>query len=117
MPHHLALLPDGSTVLDRAVMEHNLLVASKLYLNISFSELGSLLGISGDRAEQVAASMIQEKRLDGSIDQIDGLIVFKKFNLSKWDESIGALCRDLDLVVEKISSRHPGFLQQFGTEI
>ncbi|KMZ70203.1 hypothetical protein ZOSMA_1G01750 [Zostera marina] len=30
-----ALLPDNFTVLDRAVIEHNLLSASKLYTNIS----------------------------------------------------------------------------------
>ena len=35
----------GSTILDRAVIEHNLLSASKLYNNISFDELGSLLEI------------------------------------------------------------------------
>lgn len=32
--HQLATLPDGSTVLDRSVMEHNLEAASKLYNNI-----------------------------------------------------------------------------------
>lgn len=31
--------------MDRAVIEHNLLSASKLYNNISFAELGSLLEI------------------------------------------------------------------------
>jgi len=35
----------GSTILDRAVIEHNLLSASKLYNNISFPELGALLEI------------------------------------------------------------------------
>jgi hypothetical protein len=35
----------GSTILDRAVIEHNLLSASKLYNNISFAELGALLEI------------------------------------------------------------------------
>jgi hypothetical protein len=31
----MATLPDGSTVLSKAVMQHNLLSASKLYNNIS----------------------------------------------------------------------------------
>ncbi|EHA8586641.1 COP9 signalosome complex subunit 4 [Cocos nucifera] len=44
-PHQKALLPDNFTVLDRAMIEHNLLSASKLYTNISFEELGTLLGI------------------------------------------------------------------------
>jgi hypothetical protein len=34
-PHQMALLPDGTTVLAKAVMQHNLLSASKLYNNIS----------------------------------------------------------------------------------
>jgi hypothetical protein len=33
--HQMATLPDGSTVLSKAVMQHNLLSASKLYNNIS----------------------------------------------------------------------------------
>ncbi|KMZ70600.1 hypothetical protein ZOSMA_1990G00010 [Zostera marina] len=34
--HQKALLPDNFTVLDRAMIEHNLLSASKLYTNIRF---------------------------------------------------------------------------------
>lgn len=39
----------GSTILDRAVIEHNLLSASKMYNNISFQELGSLLEIPAEK--------------------------------------------------------------------
>jgi COP9 signalosome complex subunit 4 len=62
-PHQLATLPDGSTVLDRAVMQHNLLSASKLYNNILVEELGSLLGVPAAKAEAIAADMISEGRL------------------------------------------------------
>ena len=41
----LVALVLGSTIVDRAVIEHNLLSASKLYNNISFTELGALLEI------------------------------------------------------------------------
>ncbi|KMZ65217.1 hypothetical protein ZOSMA_32G00030 [Zostera marina] len=34
--HQKALLPDNFTVLDRAMIEHNLLSVSKLYTNIRF---------------------------------------------------------------------------------
>lgn len=68
--HQMARLPDGSTILDRAVMQHNLLSASKLYNNIYIDELASLLGVSPDQAENLAADMIAEGRLDGSIDQV-----------------------------------------------
>ncbi|KAG8073863.1 hypothetical protein GUJ93_ZPchr0006g41195 [Zizania palustris] len=69
-PHQKALLPDRSTVLDRAMIEHNLLSASKLYTNISFDELGTLLGIDPRKAEKIASRMIYEDRMRGSIDQV-----------------------------------------------
>ena len=60
----------GSTILDRAVTEHNLLAASKLYNNITFKELGALLQISPDKAEKIASQMITEGRMNGYIDQV-----------------------------------------------
>ncbi len=44
-PHQKATTADGSTILDHAVIEHNLLAASKLYNNITFEGLGALLEI------------------------------------------------------------------------
>lgn len=44
-PHQKAIIGDGWTILDRAIIEHNILSASKLYNNITLEELGSLLGI------------------------------------------------------------------------
>ncbi|KAI8337271.1 hypothetical protein BC941DRAFT_353208 [Chlamydoabsidia padenii] len=76
-PHHLARLADNTTtVFDRAMIEHNLVSASKIYNNITFTELGSLLNVTSDQAEHVAAHMIGENRLGGSIDQLDQLITF-----------------------------------------
>ena len=46
--HQKALTPDGSTILDHAVIEHNLLAASKLYNNITFEGLGALLEIPSE---------------------------------------------------------------------
>ena len=65
-PHQLATLADGSTVLARAVIEHNLAAASRAYTNIYFSELGTLLGVSPLQAETTAARMVQEGRLQAS---------------------------------------------------
>jgi len=63
--------------LDRAVVEHNLLSASKLYNNITFEELGALLEIPADKAEKVASQMITEGRMNGYIDQIDYIVYFE----------------------------------------
>lgn len=49
--HQKAATSDGSSILDRAVFEHNLLSASKLYNNITFEELGALLDIPAVKAE------------------------------------------------------------------
>ena len=80
MAHQQALLADGSTVLEKAVTEHNMLSCAKLYNNIAFKELGDLLGIDEEKAEIIAANMICENRLNGTIDQIDGLLYFSKDN-------------------------------------
>lgn len=55
-------------------MQHNLLSASKLYSNITTEELGTLLGFPAAKAESVAANMIIEGRLKGSIDQVSTLL-------------------------------------------
>lgn len=65
-----------STVLDRAVLEHNLLASSKIYNNITFRGLGALLDLTPGAAETMARRMIEQGRLKASIDQVDRLIWF-----------------------------------------
>lgn len=67
-----------STVLDRAVMEHNLLASSKVYNNISFRGLGALLDLAPGAAETMARKMIEQGRLKGHIDQVERLIWFDR---------------------------------------
>ncbi|KAJ3381339.1 COP9 signalosome complex subunit 4, partial [Lobulomyces angularis] len=109
--HQKATLSDNSTVLDRAVMEHNLLSLTQIYNNISFKELGTLLDISWEKAEDMASKMISEGRMKGSIDQLDQLIFFTSGKLldGGWDEGIVGICQHLDGIVEKIKVKHPEF--------
>ncbi len=65
-----------STVLDRAVLEHNLLASSKIYTNITFYGLGALLDLTPGAAETMARRMIEQQRL-GWIDQVERLIWFE----------------------------------------
>ncbi|KAI0650818.1 hypothetical protein C8Q79DRAFT_1064298 [Trametes meyenii] len=65
-----------ATVLDRAVMEHNLLASSKIYNNITFRGLGALLDLAPGAAETMARRMIEQGRLKGTIDQVAKLISF-----------------------------------------
>ncbi|KAL6648637.1 hypothetical protein ACP70R_012861 [Stipagrostis hirtigluma subsp. patula] len=106
-PHQKALLPDRSTVLDRAMIEHNLLSASKLYTNISFDELGTLLGIDPRKAEKIASRMIYEDRMRGSIDQVEAVIHFDDDTeeLQQWDQQIAGLCQALNDILDSMSSK------------
>lgn len=74
--HQLARLSGGSTVLEKAVIEHNLLSASYLYVNISIDRLAQILNLPMSKAENYASAMLQEKRLKGSIDQVDQVLDF-----------------------------------------
>ena len=63
-PHQKGRTLDGFySLLEWAVIQHNLLAASKLYNNIGFEALGGLLGITALDAEQTASKMIAEERL------------------------------------------------------
>lgn len=66
-----------STVLDRAVLEHNLLASSKIYNNITFRGLGALLDLTPGAAETMARRMVEQGRLKASIDQVERLIWFE----------------------------------------
>ncbi|KAL7750256.1 hypothetical protein RI367_004429 [Sorochytrium milnesiophthora] len=112
--HHLALLGDGTTtVLDRAVIEHNLLSASRIYENISFDELGAMLHISPDQAESTAAKMINEQRLlNAYIDQIDRTVFFESGDpITLWNAQIQQLGAQLDDIVGLITTKHPDFVK------
>lgn len=65
-----------STVLDRAVLEHNVLACSKIYNNITFRGLGTLLDLTPGAAENMTRKMIEQGRLKGTIDQVEKLIWF-----------------------------------------
>lgn len=111
--HQKATLADGSTVMDQALMLHNLLSASRLYTNISFEELGALLEISPEKAENAAANMIEEKRIDGHIDQIDQIIHFAhdSHSVTRWDMHIQNACTSLNDVLDVIGAKYPGAFQ------
>jgi len=119
--HQTATLEDGSTVLDRAVTEHNMLATSKLYANITFDELGALLGIEASKAERIAAKMLSEKRLNGSIDQLEARLYFELSYgdhgatecteaLYAFDGQIELLCRAVESVSNAIVTKHPQFI-------
>ncbi|KIY71473.1 hypothetical protein CYLTODRAFT_435252 [Cylindrobasidium torrendii FP15055 ss-10] len=126
-----------STVLDRAVMEHNLLASSKVYNNITFKGLGALLDLTPGAAETMARRMMKEGRLGGSIDQVDKLIIFENNReeddaqgkagglgdveeaedtgaplTKRWDTQIRVTAANVEAIVQHISEK--GLLQNVG---
>lgn len=122
-PHQLAQTADGTTVLDKAVIEHNLVAASKLYENITTDALGVILGLKGsgdmtggEKAEAYAARMVEQGRLKGSIDQIAGVIYFDSSSVGsgaaskqirQWDAGIQGLAEDVERVAASIADEFP----------
>ncbi|KAL8360499.1 hypothetical protein RB601_007209 [Gaeumannomyces tritici] len=123
-PHQLATTADGSTVLVKAVIEHNLLGASRLYDNIGFDELGDLLGLDAAKAEETTARMIEQGRLVGRIDQIDRFIWFEGGEASgvkgsgraeaavakemrRWDSNVQSLAEEVEHVTGLLQKEFP----------
>ena len=124
-PHQLARTADGSTVLTKAIIEHNLLAASRLYSNVRVDELSTLIGLEASKVEEYSARMLEQGRLDGLIDQIDGIIIFKHNHatplrdeassnnhveystLRKWDANIQSLTEGVESVSSLLQSLSP----------
>ena len=106
--HQKATMSNGMTIMERAVIEHNMVAASKLYASILFSELATLLGVdSAVTAEKIAASMIVSGQLQGTIDQVDGILTFEgaedEYGLIGWDRSISDVCDEFNKLSDIIN--------------
>lgn len=107
LPHQKATMADGQTVLERAVLQHNVLAASRVYKNMRLPDLGSLLEVPADKAEKIAAKMLAEQRVEGYIDQKNGTIHFSMGdgNLQQWDRHIRNVCNQVNSVLAKIKDQ------------
>ena len=61
MPHHRAVGSDGATVLERALREHNLSAAAKVYGALTLEALGLLLGLGGGGGGKEGATTKKQK--------------------------------------------------------
>lgn len=66
----------GTTLLVEAIAEHNIKSIIILHKNIKIESFGRLLGFEPYEAKLIAERMISEGRIEGSIDQTDGIIKF-----------------------------------------
>ncbi|EDQ85892.1 uncharacterized protein MONBRDRAFT_38660 [Monosiga brevicollis MX1] len=110
--HHKARTADGSTVLEKAVVEHNMLSATRVYDNITLEELGRLVNVSTEQAEHTVAQMIADGRLSGQINQLEGRVTFADAEhlVQDWDAAIAALCAHVNGLVEEIGHNHADWL-------
>lgn len=101
--------PDGYTALDRALIEHNMQALSKVYLNITFTELGAFLGISPVAAESIIARMIAENKIKGVLDQINQLVEFESTGLQQetLNSQITGVCSNVDSLAKDILQTYP----------
>jgi len=111
-PHQNATTSSGMTVLQDSMIEHNMLAASKLYNNIKFDQLAVLLGITKQAAEKLASGMIEQGRLSGVIDQIEGVVEFSRGQgdvgtQATWDSQIRELCNGVNHALESINAKYP----------
>lgn len=126
-PHQLATTADGSTVLAKAIVEHNLLGVSRLYRNIQLAHLAALLGLEPARAEDTTARMIEQGRLLGRIDQIAGLVWFEGGDASgvkgsgraesavdrelrQWDANVQGLAEEVENITNQLQRQFPDFV-------
>lgn len=114
LPHQMARVNEDFTVLDKAMIEHNMIAISKIYNNITFEQLGSLLEITAQKAEEIIASMITEKRVKAVLDQLSGTVEFTNESevLHTWDAQITSVCRQVDDLITVLGSRYPEIIDQ-----
>ncbi|KUI57865.1 COP9 signalosome complex subunit 4 [Cytospora mali] len=101
--------------LDRLIdpAEHNLLAASRLYINIDLDALGVLLGLDGEKAEDTTAKMIEQGRLAGKIDQIDQCIWFEDAQaIRQWDDHVLGVAEEVENVVGQMQKEQPNFVSE-----
>ncbi len=112
-PHQNAETSTGRSVLANSIIEHNIFAASKIYNNITFSELAVLLGIQQTEAESLASKLIEEGRMKATIDQVDGVVEFESAtdSLHVWDDQITQLCGVVNDVLESVVKKNPQYKQ------
>ena len=106
--HQTAVMGDGLTIMERGVVEHNMIAVSKLYETLYLTELAHILGVPVPKAEQICVTMIMDGSLPGSsMDQVDGLIVFaaaahRSNNNNINTQALASFCHQLNDVTEQV---------------
>ncbi|GIX63323.1 26S proteasome non-ATPase regulatory subunit 12 [Babesia caballi] len=92
-------LPGGSERLARLtdrVIQHNILVASKFYTNLTLTRLSELINVNCEKVEDEISSMVHDKTIRAKIDRPAGIIHFGERKdpdslLNAWSKDIATL--------------------------
>lgn len=110
--HQRAVMADGLTIVERGVLEHNMVAVSRLYTSVHFAQLAELLGVvDAVKAERTAVKMISDGSLSGSIDEVEGVLRFHdakgkdESSVLHWDETITSFCLQLNKVTDVVRSK------------
>jgi len=106
---------EGWTILEKAIIEHNLIAASNVYTNISMSNLGLVLGVPTEKAEAISSKMITDGRLKGTIDQNKGTLQFLPHGyseLSAWDTHVGIACSSVNTIFDQLTALYPEWVEK-----
>ena len=108
LPHQKAITSEGYTVMEKAVIEHNLQALSKIYDNIKIPELAQLLNMEASTAEMLVAKMITEERLKGYLDQTENLLVFSEVgnSVTIWNENIKNICKEMTDCLQVVNDQY-----------
>ena len=108
-PHQKAIMGDGLSIMERGVVEHNMIAVSYLYESIYVTELAYILGVSKAKAESIAAGMIMDGSLLCTIDLGvgGGLLEFQDdvSAMEAYDRSVSNFCHQLNAVADAIKAK------------
>jgi len=126
--HQKSIMSDGNTIFQRAVREHNINASQRVYSSISFVSLARQLTMDPASVEKLAATMISEKRLAATIDQVDGMLDFNSTDTEKsggrgeigeemisklvsYDTKVRDICKGINATYDEINKSYPALVK------
>ena len=85
------------------------MIISRIYMNITFKELGNFLGIRPEQAEEIVAKMVAEKRIVAVLDQANELVEFEEEGKQQqtYNDQIKVACENVDGLMQDILKEYP----------
>ncbi len=111
--HQNIVRGDGYKVLDKALIQHNIAVVSKIYMNITFEQLGTFLRMSALKAEEFVADMIAAKTIQGELDQVNQIVVFEEegHQQQTLNTQISSVCESIQSMINDVVKKHPDLVK------